>query len=935
MSEKAFNEARGAEAVGEENKEGMRRSFGYALLMLAQVFFIILLPFFWQEGQREQHFLGPSAYYVADFLIRKLFGMSALCLPIGFVFLGASFFSSRNIAVFVRKMILVWLWIFSLNMLLLNIEFFIQGRFSGLFPLFFHLLLEHLGRVFLGETLQSTWQVHVFVEFFIFLLLSFVLGRHALPLLFRLASWLKLLSQTLGQMLSLLFKYLSRMFSFLKKNGNTLGLPLFFPFLLIWRMLKKIAGWPGRIFTKIFSRLSLQNFLEKLDEKISNFEKKQALSLAEVNSNNSSHRERGYAENTQASQPWIKELKDSEYAEAVKTMDGGHAAGRVKQRLEQGQCPSHAWADGDSSDSSGSSDSEFLDFSLWPGPPSLEEGKQEPLAMKQPLNLKREPEQELGGAENSLMHPKHTKSFDLRGNRNTSANQDEPVLAPAPGEFPSVIIMDEEDFYAREKERIVFSQFMQNRTDSPRPEWTAKTKDNAENKEAKYLLEKTFQEFGITVQVVAVTSGPVITRFELVVEPGIRLSRIVNLQDNLCLALAAESVRIVAPIPGKSLIGIEIPRRQRSAVQLSDIIGNSPADEHHSILPVGLGVSVLGQAIISDLSAAPHLLVAGATGSGKSVMINSLLSSLLLCLPSNKLRFLLIDPKMVELNVYNGIPHLLHPVISDTKGASAALRWLISEMEARYKLLERYGVRSIDSYNKLMAKQQGVFARDKSYVKQSLPYIVLVIDEFADLMMTSRKQIEDSISRLAAMSRAVGIHLVLATQRPSVDVITGVIKANFPTRIAFQVSSKIDSRTILDSSGAETLLGKGDMLYLRSGSASSERLQGAFLNDLEVASLVKKLRVFGGTGYLKDLYETKENHETTAFSAENDDESLFTQAVFIARNEGKISASFLQRRLKIGYNRAARIVERMEEMGIVSEALGSKPREVLLTKNSP
>ncbi len=441
-------------------------------------------------------------------------------------------------------------------------------------------------------------------------------------------------------------------------------------------------------------------------------------------------------------------------------------------------------------------------------------------------------------------------------------------------------------------------------------------------------LESTIKEFGIEARVVEVLSGPVITQYEITIEAGVKISKIVNLADNIALSLAAPSVRIVAPIPGKGVIGIEIPNQKRQMVRLRDVLESSSYDTSKNILPIALGKSILGQSVVKDLTSTPHLLVAGATGSGKSVCVNSIITSLLIKCSPDKVRFIMIDPKMVELNVYNGIPHLLAPVITDPKRASLALRWVIAEMESRYYLLEKYSARSIGSYNDII---KGKMDRNEFIEDDlgTLPYMVVIIDEFADLMMIARKEIEDSVSRLAAMSRAVGIHLILATQRPSVDVITGVIKANFPSRIAFQVSSKIDSRTIIDTNGADQLLGRGDMLYSDSGSTFPERIQGAFLSDEEVGNIVRDLKTKGSENYVEDIFAIGENTDKNALDEVQDD--LFDEAVWIIINDKKASASYLQRKLKIGYNRAARIVEKMEEIGIVGPVVGSRPREVLIS----
>ncbi len=447
-------------------------------------------------------------------------------------------------------------------------------------------------------------------------------------------------------------------------------------------------------------------------------------------------------------------------------------------------------------------------------------------------------------------------------------------------------------------------------------------------------LEETIRDFGVETKVVEVSTGPVITRYELSIESGVKISKIVNLSDNIALSLAAQAVRIVAPIPGKSVIGIEIPNESRQMVRVRDVVDTPVFNESRYDLPIALGKSILGESVIADLAATPHLLIAGATGSGKSVCVNAVICSLLFKRSPSEIRFLMIDPKMVELNVYNGIPHLLTPVITDAKKAASSLRWVISEMEARYCLLEKYAVRSIKGYNELIRSKLAKREKLEDDVG-TLPYIVVIIDEFADLMMIARKEVEDSVTRLAAMSRAVGIHLILATQRPSVDVITGIIKANFPSRIAFQVSSKIDSRTILDASGADKLLGKGDMLFQVPASAMPERIQGAFLSDDEVHRVVENLASKGSANYIEDFFSFSSDRAETD---ENGDEMpagqkdpLWNDALDIVINEKKASASYLQRRLKIGYNRAARLIEEMEALNLVGAADGSRPREVLVS----
>lgn len=459
-------------------------------------------------------------------------------------------------------------------------------------------------------------------------------------------------------------------------------------------------------------------------------------------------------------------------------------------------------------------------------------------------------------------------------------------------------------------------------------------KSSEENKEMVYgiakKLERTIADFGVNVKVVKISIGPVITQYELTIEKGVSLHRVTKLHSDIALALAAKSLRIIAPIPGKSVIGIEIPNPKRDLVSFRECVESETFFNSNAILPVILGKSILGEIEIGDIATTPHLLVAGATGSGKSVCINTIICSLLYRLSYHQVRFLMIDPKMVELNIYNGIPHLLSPVIVDPKKAALSLRWLISEMESRYYLLEKYGVRNIVSYNEMIVKKfSEADDSEKEKDLDTLPYIVVVIDEFADLMMLAKKEIEDSISRLAAMSRAVGIHLILATQRPSVDVITGVIKANFPSRIAFQVSSQIDSRTIIDGQGAENLLGKGDLLFKNASLRYLLRIQCSFLSDEEVQKITEELKQNTTPNYVDDIFEVGENTDKNVSFEEVEDE-LYQKALDIIVQDGKASASYLQRKLKIGYNRAARIIELMEKNGIVSAADGAKPRKILI-----
>ncbi|MDR2193067.1 MAG: DNA translocase FtsK [Treponema sp.] len=442
--------------------------------------------------------------------------------------------------------------------------------------------------------------------------------------------------------------------------------------------------------------------------------------------------------------------------------------------------------------------------------------------------------------------------------------------------------------------------------------------------EAAETLKKTLNEFKIQAEVTGIRKGPVITMFEILPAPGVKLSRIVNLQDNIALRLAAQSVRIVAPIPGKHAVGIEVPNVKRNIVSFAEIIEdrlqNEPDGKRLGI-PVVLGKDITGEAQTIDLAQMPHLLIAGATGSGKSVCVNAMILSILYQRSPAEVRLMLIDPKIVELKLYNDIPHLLTPVITEPKKAFQALQYCICEMERRYACLDSMGVRDIKSYNKRI--------KERNIATEHMPYIVVVIDEFADLMVTTGKELESTVARLAAMSRAVGIHIVLATQRPSIDVITGLIKANIPSRIAFMVASKMDSRIIIDMVGAEKLLGKGDMLYAGIVDPFPVRMQGAFVSEDEIERVVEYVKSLGEPDYIDDeiFFDEDEGVESELFDGGED--PLYDKAWEIVVQQGKASASYIQRRLKIGYNRAARLVELMEQRGLVGPAQGSKPRELL------
>ena len=436
-------------------------------------------------------------------------------------------------------------------------------------------------------------------------------------------------------------------------------------------------------------------------------------------------------------------------------------------------------------------------------------------------------------------------------------------------------------------------------------------------------LKETLEEFKIQAEVTGIRKGPVITMFEILPAPGVKLSRIVGLQDNIALRLAASSVRIVAPIPGKHAVGIEVPNAKRNIVSFREIIESELQRSGKRMeIPVVMGKDITGEAQTVDLVQMPHLLIAGATGSGKSVCVNSMILSILYQLHPADCRLILIDPKIVELKLYNDIPHLLTPVITESKKAFQALQYCIYEMERRYACLDSMGVRDIRSYNKRI--------KEKNIAQEHMPYIVVVIDEFADLMTTTGKELESTVARLAAMSRAVGIHLVLATQRPSIDVITGLIKANIPSRIAFMVASKTDSRIIIDMVGAEKLLGKGDMLYSGVVDPFPIRMQGAFVSEEEVEAVVEHVKTFGAPEYIDDeIFFEDEDEDAGASLFSDGDDPLYEKALEIVMQQGKASASYIQRRLKIGFNRAARLVDEMEHHGVVGPANGSKPRELL------
>ena len=431
------------------------------------------------------------------------------------------------------------------------------------------------------------------------------------------------------------------------------------------------------------------------------------------------------------------------------------------------------------------------------------------------------------------------------------------------------------------------------------------------------IIQDTLNNFGVDAKVIGVNSGPTITSYEISLAAGVKVSKILSLSDNLALALATTDIRILAPIPGKSAVGIEVPNKNKDTLLLKEILDSDEFRNLKSKLPLALGKDVTGNTIISSIANMPHLLIAGATGSGKSVCINTIIMSILYKARPDEVKLIMIDPKVVELNVYNNIPHLLIPVVTNAKKAQFSLNWAVQEMEKRYQLFAKNNVKDMQSYNEL------------DTITEKMPQIVIIIDELADLMMVVATEVEDAICRLAQMARAAGMHLIVATQRPSVDVITGTIKANIPSRISFQVSSQIDSRTILDMSGAEKLLGKGDMLYYPSNLSKPIRVQGAFVSDKEVKRVCDFIRNQGEANYNQDAVESISTNNTSQ-TMQDDKDDLYDEAVKLVVADGQASISYLQRKLKIGYSRAARIVDQMEEMGVVSGYDGSKPRKVLI-----
>lgn len=454
--------------------------------------------------------------------------------------------------------------------------------------------------------------------------------------------------------------------------------------------------------------------------------------------------------------------------------------------------------------------------------------------------------------------------------------------------------------------------------------------DKKELLENTKILEKKLQDFGVDGRVLEVMPGPIVTMYEFEPAPGVKVNRITNLSDDLALAMKAMSIRIVAPIPGKSVVGIEIPNHKKDAICLKEMFEAAQFTKSRSRLSLALGKDISGSPYVADLARMPHLLIAGATGAGKSVAVNAMILSILYKATPEDVRFLMIDPKMLELSAYEGIPHLLAPVITDPKRAAGALKSIVSEMGKRYKSMAEKGAKNIEKYNQLIEDEAAPDDADLGNGRRKLPYIVVIIDELADLMMTSGKDVEECLVRLSQMARAAGIHLMVATQRPSVDVVTGLIKTNFPARIAFQLPSKTDSRTILDASGAETLLGQGDMLFLPPGTSKLQRIHGAYVSEAEIKKVTGFWKEQGTPSY-DNVISSEASTETSEEKEDLGEEFMrrYTESVEMASQLEMISTSYIQRRLRIGYNTAARIIERMESEGVVGPAQGSRPREVL------
>ena len=463
----------------------------------------------------------------------------------------------------------------------------------------------------------------------------------------------------------------------------------------------------------------------------------------------------------------------------------------------------------------------------------------------------------------------------------------------------------------------------------PSPPWNHQVQENAMLAQAE-KLENTLRHFGVEGRVTAIMTGPVVSRFEYEPALGVKISKITGLADDLALALKALSIRIVAPVPGKGVLGIEVPNPKRQVVALREILAEGAYQKSASRLTLALGKDIMGTPVVTDLAKMPHLLIAGATGSGKSVGLNAMILSILFKATPEEVRFLMVDPKRIELSMYEGIPHLLHPVVFNPKEATTALHWAVGEMERRYAFLSDLGVRNIDGYNQKARVKKPDPRIEEGILPRGLPYLVIVIDELADLMLVSSRDTEEYLIRLAQKARASGIHLIVATQRPSVDVITGLIKANFPTRISYQVSSRMDSRVILDAMGAERLLGMGDLLFMPPGTSRLKRIHGPYVTDEEVSRVTEYLKAQAAPEYEAGITEMREAEEEVAENGERDEK--YADAVELVAETRNASISMLQRRLRVGYNRAARIIETMEKEGLIGPSDGIKAREVYVQR---
>jgi len=517
------------------------------------------------------------------------------------------------------------------------------------------------------------------------------------------------------------------------------------------------------------------------------------------------------------------------------------------------------------------------------------------------------------------------------------AERNEPA-EPEPYFEPEIITLDEEDsefkpapVFKDIREKVEFKLPLISFLDEKKK--VKKNIDTGLLKEKAKILESKLNDFNVFGEVVEILPGPVITTFEYKPAAGIKISKIAGLSDDLALALSAISIRIVAPIPGRDVVGIEIPNDERDIVNLRELIASREFAQSSSFLTLGLGKDLLGKPVVTKMDSMPHLLIAGATGTGKSVGLNSMIISLLYKATPDDIKMIMIDPKRIELSVYNDIPHLISPVVTDMKKATNALFWAVREMERRYEVLEQTGFRNIVQYNAMVASTPARTADDDPDTAprfEKLPYIVVIVDELADLMMVASKDVEFALTRLAQMARAAGIHLIVATQRPSVDVLTGSIKANFPTRISFQVSSKVDARTIFDGGGPESLLGNGDMLFCPPGTGKLVRIQGAYISENEIGKITRFLKDQREPDYLEDITLTSGDDEEEKEFDESDHDDKYDEAVALVTQTRQASISYVQRRLRIGYNRAARLIEIMEHEGIVGPQIGSKPREILV-----